>query len=202
MLEVTNKGSLLEEARSRYPSSVILLRVEERGTIQSIMAKLGANKADGIHLVANYHGEFILGKEKLFIKDVIHEVHESLVAAKMREQVTIIAGGGITLAEHVPKAIIMGADATSLDTSLGVALQLKFSGEVKERAGSSFRRERIDVSWGEKRITNLLGSWHGQLIEILSAMGIKDVRRLRGDIGRAMFNEELEKEAFGDLEWR
>jgi hypothetical protein len=30
-------------------------------------------------------------------------------------------------------------------------------------------------------------------------MGIRDVRRLRGDVGRAMFNEELEKEAFADI---
>jgi hypothetical protein len=30
-------------------------------------------------------------------------------------------------------------------------------------------------------------------------MGMRDVRRLRGDVGRAMFNEDLEKEAFSDI---
>jgi glutamate synthase domain-containing protein 2 len=59
--------------------------------------------------------------------------------------------------------------------------------------------EEFDSTWGEQRLINLLASWHDQLIEILSAMGIRDVRRLRGDVGRAMFNEDLEKEAFKEI---
>jgi len=59
--------------------------------------------------------------------------------------------------------------------------------------------DKFDEKWGEQRLVNLIGSWHDQLIEILSAMGIRDVRRLRGDLGRAMFREELEKEAFSDI---
>jgi hypothetical protein len=30
-------------------------------------------------------------------------------------------------------------------------------------------------------------------------MGIREVRRLRGEVGRAMFLEDIEREAFGDL---
>jgi hypothetical protein len=30
-------------------------------------------------------------------------------------------------------------------------------------------------------------------------MGIREVRRLRGEVGRAIFREDIEKEAFGDL---
>jgi hypothetical protein len=48
-------------------------------------------------------------------------------------------------------------------------------------------------------MTNLMGAWHSQLIEVLGAMGIREVRRLRGEMGRAIFMEEIEKEAFGDL---
>ena len=46
---------------------------------------------------------------------------------------------------------------------------------------------------------NLMGAWHSQLIEVLGAMGIREVRRLRGEVGRAIFLEDMEKEAFGDL---
>jgi len=46
---------------------------------------------------------------------------------------------------------------------------------------------------------NLMGAWHSQLIEVLGAMGIREVRRLRGEVGRAMFLEDIEREAFGDL---
>jgi tRNA G26 N,N-dimethylase Trm1 len=46
---------------------------------------------------------------------------------------------------------------------------------------------------------NLMGAWHSQLLEVLGAMGIREVRRLRGEVGRAIFMEDIEKEAFGDL---
>jgi hypothetical protein len=49
-------------------------------------------------------------------------------------------------------------------------------------------------------MVNLVGAWHSQLIEVLGAMGIREVRRLRGEMGRAIFMEEIEKEAFGDLD--
>ena len=48
-------------------------------------------------------------------------------------------------------------------------------------------------------MVNLMGAWHSQLIEVLGAMGIREVRRLRGEVVRAIFMEDIEKEAFGDL---
>jgi len=80
-----------------------------------------------------------------------------------------------------------------------VALQAQFLGECRSAQEGRIRQERFDASWGEQRLVNLLASWHDQLIEILSAMGMRDVRRLRGDVGRAMFDEDLEKEAFADI---
>jgi hypothetical protein len=44
-----------------------------------------------------------------------------------------------------------------------------------------------------------MAGWHNQLIEILGAMGIREVRRLRGEMGRAMFFEDLEKDIFATL---
>lgn len=59
---------------------------------------------------------------------------------------------------------------------------------------------KIDVEWGSQRLINLISAWHEQIIEALSAMGKRDVRRLRGDVGRAIFYEEIRKEAFEDIE--
>ena len=50
-----------------------------------------------------------------------------------------------------------------------------------------------------QRIVNLMGAWHQQLIEMLGAMGIREVRRLRGETGRCMFFEDLERDTFGRL---
>jgi hypothetical protein len=49
-----------------------------------------------------------------------------------------------------------------------------------------------------KRITNLAASWRDQLLEILGAMGLREVRRLRGELGRCMFQRDLEREVFGE----
>ena len=46
-------------------------------------------------------------------------------------------------------------------------------------------------------MTNLIAAWHDQLIEVMGAMGMREARRLRGDVGRAMFFEDLEEETFG-----
>jgi hypothetical protein len=48
-------------------------------------------------------------------------------------------------------------------------------------------------------VVNLIAAWHGQLLEVLGAMGLRDVRRLRGEVGRAIFLEEIEKETFGQI---
>jgi hypothetical protein len=45
-----------------------------------------------------------------------------------------------------------------------------------------------------------MASWRDQLLEILGAMGIREVRRLRGEMGRAMFMKTLEKDAFAEIE--
>ena len=56
--------------------------------------------------------------------------------------------------------------------------------------------DSIEASWGRQRVVNLVAAWHGQLLEVLGAMGMRDVRRLRGEAGRAIFQEDIEKETF------
>ena len=52
----------------------------------------------------------------------------------------------------------------------------------------------MPLDYAVGRMTNLIAAWHDQLIEVMGAMGMREVRRLRGDVGRAMFFEELEEE--------
>jgi hypothetical protein len=51
-----------------------------------------------------------------------------------------------------------------------------------------------------QRITNLIGAWRDQLLEVLGGMGLREVRRQAGEVGRAMFYEDLETKVFGDKE--
>jgi len=82
-----------------------------------------------------------------------------------------------------------------------VALQAEFKGETGDRANHHLRPRRINPEWGAQRLINLIGVWHDQLIEILSAMGMRDVRRLRGDIGRSMMDSELREQSFKGIAW-
>ena len=80
-----------------------------------------------------------------------------------------------------------------------MTLQAQFEGECVSQNQGKIHPESLDPEWGKNRLRNLLASWHYQLIEILSAMGMRDVRRLRGDTGRAIFQEEMEKQFFNDI---
>jgi len=103
-------------------------------------------------------------------------------------------------AEHVPKAIICGLDAVALDTSPLIALQGRLRGECVDRASAVVEMPAFEPGWGAQRLMNLAASWRDQMLEILGAMGMREVRRLRGEVGRAMFQADLEREAFAGIE--
>ncbi len=188
-----------EDIRESAPGVPVFLRLNLRRGCKDKVAEL-ERVVDGFHLIADFHGREFEVDSPRFVKDALHEIHIGLVELGARNETTLIVGGGIILAEHVPKAIIMGADAVSIDTSLLVALQAEFRGDVRSRRSKNVKHESFSPEWGAQRVVNLVASWHAQLIEVLSAMGMRDVRRLRGDVGRAMFNEDLEKEAFADID--
>jgi len=199
-IELTQCDStVLDEVKRINNTAPICVRLQLSDNPEKNAVALAEAGVDVIHLVADYHGKATDGKRADFIKDTIRSVHGALVKESLRDQITIMASGGITLAEHVPKAIICGADLAAIDTTVLVALQLQFDGECRNPTTGKIIKENFPATWGEQRLVNLLAAWHDQLIEILSAMGIRDVRRLRGDVGRAMFNEDLEKEAFADI---
>ncbi len=178
----------------RFPESIICLRMEfEDDVLSEVKGGLRV-----FHLVANYHGR---GRGGRFVLDLIRRVHQALVGEGMREEVTLIGSGGIVAAEHVPKAIICGLDLVALDLALLVALQARLQGECLDAQTSRIRLpRRLAVDWGVQRIKNLMASWRDQLLEVLGAMGLREVRRLRGEVGRAMFQSELEQEAFAGIE--
>ena len=92
-------------------------------------------------------------------------------------------------------------DLVALDTPLIAAMQGEFEGECKDRVESKFTLPKnLNREWGIQRILNLTAAWRDQLLEILGAMGLREVRRLRGEIGRAMFQVDLEREAFASIE--
>lgn len=178
-----------------FPGSIIALRIEFPDEAQLLSyVEAGIHT---FHLVADFHG---IGKNGAFVIDLIREAHSALVNAGIRQEVTLIGSGGIIAAEHIPKAIICGLDAIALDTPLMVAMQGKFSGECSDReTGQFILPKKLTAEWGVSRLLNLAAAWRDQMLEISGAMGIREVRRMRGEMGRAMFMKNLEADAFAGV---
>jgi hypothetical protein len=194
------KSDVLESLQSKFPSSIIIARILLDENTPQIASDLVRKGVHGLHLIADLHGRDY-SKQQRHISDAIKQVHQHLVKTGLRDQITIIASGGIILAEHVPKTIICGADLVGIDTSILVALQSMFEGEARDRDNCMLRSRKIDSEWGAQRLVNLTAVWHDQLIEILSAMGMRDVRRLRGDIGRSILDSETREQSFQGIPW-
>jgi glutamate synthase domain-containing protein 2 len=161
-----------------------------------------------VHLCADLHGREHHAAKPLHLKNTLRDIHKQLVTDGVRDEITVIAGGGIALAEHMAKAIICGADLVAVDVPLLISLGCRLCGSTHPAQPANGTSEHdvcpanIDESsskYATHRMVNLMGAWHSQLIEVLGAMGIREVRRLRGEVGRAIFMEDIEKEAFGEL---
>jgi hypothetical protein len=194
MIEMASWDEGLErEIRTLFPASIPCLRLAfapgfENGLLESVRSGVRV-----FHLAANFHGR---GRNGDFTLDLVRRAHQTLVREGCRDNVTLLGGGGIVAAEHVPKAIICGLDVVSLDTPLLVALQVMMEGECIERHASQFNVPAMRIDWGVQRLKNLMASWRDQLLEVMGAMGLREVQRLRGELGRAMFQTDLEREAF------
>jgi len=185
-------AGLLPELRPEF-DGLLVQRLPFSEGFERAMLEAVEHGADAIHLCADYHGRGLGALSDRPVSELIRRAHLRLVEANIRDRATLIVSGGIVRAEHVIKAILLGADLVAIDTAALAALQLYPIGEARKPDEATFRRRSFPEEWGAQRLTNLLNSWREQMIEIMSAMGIRDVRRLRGEVGRAMFNE-LEEE--------
>jgi glutamate synthase domain-containing protein 2 len=147
--------------------------------------------AEVIHLAADEYGRSRRG----FVADALREVHRHLVGCGIRDDVTLLASGGIAAAEHVCKAIVCGADLVAVDFVVPVAFGCAL---WADKAACAAEAGAFDPAWGAQRLVNLMAAWRDQLLEVLGAMGMREVRRLRGEAGRAIFQPEEER-AFRSL---
>ena len=186
----------IDSLKAAHPSIIASVRFDldehavERG------AELARNGTDILHLQAGPNGEGYGENQDEFITRLVRDVHLKLVEGSIREQMTILVSGGIAMAEHMAKIIICGADAAGVDLALMVALECRLCRDCEEQTDCPVELDLVEPEWASQRIVNLLGSWHSQLIEVMGAMGIREARRLRGEVGRAMFFEDLERECF------
>jgi ferredoxin len=203
LIEIADSRTVVEQIRGLkniHPDIVVSIRVElsAQGLGRAIELA-GLEDVEVIHVVADPNGNEIGASSPRFLKDMVRQFHTALIEKGVRDEITIMAGGGIALPEHMAKAIICGADLITIDLPLLVALECQLCDPCRPGGPCPARLEQIEPDYGVGRMTNLIAAWHDQLIEVMGAMGMREVRRLRGDVGRAMFFENLEEETFGKL---
>jgi ferredoxin len=202
LVEIPDSSSVLDrikELKDIHPEIVVLVRVDLDSNGVQRAIELADAGVETIHVVADFNGNEIGVENPGFVKDMIREIHTSIIKNGKRDEVTIIAGGGIALAEHMAKAVICGADLISTYLPLMISLECRLCDSCKPGLKCPAKLDEIDFKYGVGRMRNIIAAWHLQLIEVMGAMGMREARRLRGDVGRAMFFEELEEEIFGTL---
>jgi glutamate synthase domain-containing protein 2 len=115
-------------------------------------------------------------------------VHRFLEQEGIRNEITLMASGGIRTAYDVAKAIALGADGCIIGTAELVAIGCIRIAQCEKGLGCPFgitttdpeHAKKIDAMLGWKKIVNLYTSWLQQLAGILDRLGMRSIAELRG----------------------
>jgi glutamate synthase domain-containing protein 2 len=179
-------------ARERWPNAMVALRHAIGPDSPGEVERLLRQGVRLFHLYADEEGRDRAGRP---LPDSLRAVHTHLVQRRWRDSLSFLVSGAIAAAEHVPKIIACGADAVVLDWVPIIAWGCSL---WADKGTCPVENSEIDAEWGAQRMVNLMAAWRDQLLEALGAMGMREVRRLRGEVGRLIF-EETEAKAFRRL---
>jgi ferredoxin len=180
LVEIPDSSSVLDrikELKDIHPEIVVLVRVDLDSNGVQRAIELADAGVETIHVVADFNGNEIGVENPVFVKDMIREIHTSIIKNGKRDEVTIIAGGGIALAEHMAKAVICGADLISTYLPLMISLECRLCDRCKPGLKCPAKLDEIDFKYGVGRMRNIIAAWHLQLIEVMGAMGMREARR-------------------------
>ena len=180
------------------PSLLVSVRVPMNSGTEKMISPLVEEGVSVIHVAGSMNGQFV-DEDGRHLKDGIRAVHRALLEMNGRDQISILASGGISMAEHVAKSLICGADAVFVDFPILIALECRMCRRCTKKLSCPVDLGKARPAWVAARTINLIGAWQNQLLEVMGAMGIRDARRLRGEAGRAMFFEDLDRSTFESL---
>jgi glutamate synthase domain-containing protein 2 len=173
--------TLFIQAFEKWPLAVVAVRLPLSSEAPELAVELVQAGVPVIHLYVDDIGQDLDG---CHLTLSLREVHLKLVEHAIRDQVSLVVSGGIGAAEHVAKAVACGADLTGVD----IPLQLAWGCALwADKGKCPVETREVEVEWGAQRVVNLMNAWRDQLLEALGAMGMREVRRLRGEVGRTIW---------------
>lgn len=183
------------------PDALVSIKVSTPTDVD--MVAIGSYYADAniFHIDGGYGGtgaapEMAKKNIAMPIEYAIPQVHDYLVSEGVRDEIVLMASGGIRTAYDVAKAIALGADGCVIGTAEAVAVGCTHCGNCERGRGCQVGITTtdpelsllIDPEWGEQRIVNMYLSWRTQWEEILRRLGLGSIRELRGRRDLLVYN--------------
>ena len=172
-----------------------LVSVKVSGASDVDMVAVGSYYADAhiVHLDGSYGGTGAapdIAKKNIAmpIEYAITKVHRFLTEEGIRDEITLVASGGLRSAWDVAKAIALGADGVVIGTVELVALECIRCGVCESGRGCPRGIATTDPElsviydrdWATQRLINIFHSWAIQLQDILWRMGMRSIKELVG----------------------
>jgi ferredoxin len=189
---------VVDDLMTSDPSLLVSVSVPMAVGMEEMVLSIAEAGIPIIHLEATMSGRSH-DENGTYMKEGIRSVHLKLVEESIRDGLTLLVSGGLSMAEHVTKSILCGADGVLIDFPILIALECRMCRRCTKGLSCPVDIGDASADWTASRVVNLTGAWHNQLLEMMGAMGMRDARRLRGEAGRAMFFEELDRETFSAM---
>jgi len=183
----------LDWIKMTNPKALVSVKVSTPTDVDMVAVGSYFAGAHIIHLDGSYGGTGAapdIAKKNIAmpIEYAVPKVHKFLVAEGIRDEVVLIASGGIRTAHDVLKAIALGADGAVIGTAELVALGCIRCGGCESGRGCARGIAttdpelmlQVDIDWGTQRLINLLAAWREQFVDVLRHFGMRSITELRG----------------------
>jgi glutamate synthase domain-containing protein 2 len=180
-------------ARTINPDMLVSVKVSTPIDVDMVAIGIYYAGAHIIHLDGGYGGtgaapEFAKKNIAMPIELAVPKVHRYLVEEGVRDDILLMASGGLRTADDIAKAIALGADGCVIGAAEAIAVGCTQCGNCERGRGCQIGiatsdgelSSLMDPSWGAQRILNLYRAWSKELKKILAALGLKSVSQLRG----------------------
>jgi glutamate synthase domain-containing protein 2 len=182
--------SLKEATEYKKPIIVKIAAVHNVAAIASGIARSGADiiAVDGFRGGTGAAPTRIRDNVGIPIETALASVDKRLRDEGIRDNVSLVVGGGIRSSADIVKAVALGADCVYLGTAALLALGCHLcracqNGKCNWGIATQEPElvKRLNPNLAYKRLVNLCRAWQYEIEEIMGGMGINSIESLKGN---------------------